>query len=293
MKQSLFTMEHARQLTADTYELVLSGDTSAITAPGQFVNIQLPGKFLRRPISICNWTKDALLLLVRVVGEGTHDLVRCVPGTELDVLSGLGNGFDLAKGGAHPILLGGGIGIAPLYGLAQRMLEAGIAPTVGLGFRSGGDAFYLEEFGKLGCRLMVATEDGSLGTKGFVTDLARHVPECGYAFVCGPTPMLKAVHGLPQLTGGQFSFEARMGCGFGACMGCSVPTGNGSISTIPGLEPSPPGMATSGCARTAPFCTRRKSYGKPVCPPCRGGAEKSRNPRLRHLRLWPGVRRAV
>ena len=168
MKQSLFTMEHARQLTADTYELVLSGDTSAITAPGQFVNIQLPGKFLRRPISICNWTKDALLLLVRVVGEGTHDLVRCVPGTELDVLSGLGNGFDLAKGGAHPILLGGGIGIAPLYGLAQRMLEAGIAPTVGLGFRSGGDAFYLEEFGKLGCRLMVATEDGSLGTKGFV-----------------------------------------------------------------------------------------------------------------------------
>ena len=112
MKQSLFTMEHARQLTADTYELVLSGDTSAITAPGQFVNIQLPGKFLRRPISICNWTKDALLLLVRVVGEGTHDLVRCVPGTELDVLSGLGNGFDRAKGGAHPILLGGGIGIS-------------------------------------------------------------------------------------------------------------------------------------------------------------------------------------
>lgn len=149
MKQSLFTMEHARQLTADTYELVLSGDTSAITAPGQFVNIQLPGKFLRRPISICNWTKDALLLLVRVVGEGTHDLVRCVPGTELDVLSGLGNGFDLAKGGTHPILLGGGIGIAPLYGLAQRMLEAGIAPTVGLGFRSGGDAFYLEGIRKL------------------------------------------------------------------------------------------------------------------------------------------------
>ena len=129
MKQSLFTLEHARQLTADTYELVLSGDTSAVTAPGQFVNIQLPGKFLRRPISICNWTEDALLLLVRVVGEGTHDLVRCVPGTELDVLSGLGNGFDLTLGGAHPILLGGGIGIAPLYGLAQRMLEAGIAQS--------------------------------------------------------------------------------------------------------------------------------------------------------------------
>ena len=227
MKQSLFTLEHTRQLTGDTYELVLSGDTSAVTAPGQFVNIQLPGKFLRRPISICNWTEDALLLLVRVVGEGTHDLVRCVPGTELDVLSGLGNGFDLTLGGAHPILLGGGIGIAPLYGLAQRMLEAGVTPTVGLGFRSGKDAFYLEEFSKLGCRLLVATEDGSLGTCGFVSDLAKNVPECDYAFVCGPTPMLKAVHGLGQLTGGQFSFEARMGCGFGACMGCSVPTTNG------------------------------------------------------------------
>ena len=129
MKQSLFTMEHARQLTADTYELVLSGDTSAITAPGQFVNIQLPGKFLRRPISICNWTKDALLLLVRVVGEGTHDLVRCVPGTELDVLSGLGNGFDLAKGGAHPILLGGGIG-----NLIDRVLNGEVVDYINLLF---------------------------------------------------------------------------------------------------------------------------------------------------------------
>ena len=160
MKQSLFTMEHARQLTDDTYELVLSGDTSAITAPGQFVNIQLPGRFLRRPISVCTWTDSALLLLVRVVGGGTHDLVRCVPGEELDVLSGLGNGFDLTKAGDHPILLGGGIGIAPLYGLAQRMLSAGMTPTVALGFRSGKDAFYLKEFAALGCRLLVATEDG-------------------------------------------------------------------------------------------------------------------------------------
>jgi len=143
------------------------------------------------------------------------------------VLSGLGNGFDLTKGGPHPILLGGGIGIAPLYGLARRMLDAGLTPTVGLGFRSAKDSFYLEEFAALGCPLMAATEDGSLGTKGFVTDLAKNVPQCDYAFVCGPTPMLKAVHGLPQLTGGQFSFEARMGCGFGACMGCSVPTVNG------------------------------------------------------------------
>lgn len=229
MKQSLFTLEHTRQLTADTYELVLSGDTSAITAPGQFVNIELPGKFLRRPISICNWSSEgALMLLVKVVGDGTKQLVRCVPGTELDVLSGLGNGFDLTLAGQHPILLGGGIGIAPLYGLAQRMLQAGMTPTVGLGFRSQADAFYLEEFGALGCRLMVATEDGSLGTCGFVTDIARNVPECDYVLCCGPLPMLKAVHALPQLTGGQFSFEARMGCGFGACVGCSVPTVQGT-----------------------------------------------------------------
>lgn len=229
MKQSLFTLEHTRQLTADTYELVLSGDTSAITAPGQFVNIELPGKFLRRPISICNWSSEgALMLLVKVVGDGTKQLVRCVPGTELDVLSGLGNGFDLTLAGQHPVLLGGGIGIAPLYGLAQRMLQAGMTPTVGLGFRSQADAFYLEEFGALGCRLMVATEDGSLGTRGFVTDIARNVPECDYVLCCGPLPMLKAVHALPQLTGGQFSFEARMGCGFGACVGCSVPTVQGT-----------------------------------------------------------------
>ena len=221
MKKSLFTLEHARQLTADTYELVLSGDTSAITAPGQFVNIELPGKFLRRPISICNWTEDALMLLVKVVGDGTKELVRCVPGTELDVLSGLGNGFDMSLAGEHPVLAGGGIGIAPLYGLAQRMLERGQNPTIALGFRTGKDAFYVEEFAALGCRLLIATEDGSLGTKGFVTDCIKAVPECNYVLSCGPLPMLKAVHSLPQLKDGQFSFEARMGCGFVSCMGCT------------------------------------------------------------------------
>ena len=227
MKQSLFTVEHTRQLTADTYEMILSGDTSAITAPGQFVNLDLPGHFLRRPISICNWTGEALMLLVKVVGQGTRDLVRCVPGEELDVLTGLGNGFDLDIPSGHPVLAGGGIGIAPLYGLAQRMLERGQVPTVALGFRTAKDTFYLEEFAKLGCRLLVATEDGSVGTKGFVTDCVRAVPECDYVLSCGPLPMLKAVHSLPQLKGGQFSFEARMGCGFGACMGCTIPTADG------------------------------------------------------------------
>ena len=227
MKKSLFTVEHTRQLTADTYEMILSGDTSAITAPGQFVNLDLPGHFLRRPISICNWTDEALMLLVKVVGEGTKDLVRSVPGTELDVLSGLGNGFDISKAGAHPVLAGGGIGIAPLSGLAQRMLEAGMQPTIALGFRTAKDVYYLDEFVKLGCRLLIATEDGSMGTKGFVTDCIKAVPECDYVFTCGPLPMLKAVHSLPQLKDGQFSFEARMGCGFGACMGCTIPTKDG------------------------------------------------------------------
>ena len=227
MKKSLFTVEHTRQLTADTYEMILSGDTSAITAPGQFVNIELPGKYLRRPISICNWTDEALMLLVKVVGSGTKELVRSVPGTELDVLSGLGNGFDMSLAGDHPVLAGGGVGIAPLYGLAQRMLEAGMNPTVTLGYRSAKDVYYLEEFAKLGCRLLVSTEDGSMGTKGFVTDCIKAVPECDYVLTCGPLPMLKAVHALPQLKDGQFSFEARMGCGFGACMGCTIPTKDG------------------------------------------------------------------
>jgi dihydroorotate dehydrogenase electron transfer subunit len=227
MKKSLFTLEHTRQLTEDIYELVLSGDTSAITAPGQFVNLELPGKFLRRPISICNWSQDALILLVKTVGGGTAQLADCAPGTRLDVLSGLGNGFDLSLAGKHPVLAGGGIGAAPLYGLAQRLLENGTVPTVALGFRGGRDAFYIEEFAALGCRVLVATEDGSLGVKGFVTDCIRSVPECGYVLACGPLPMLKAVHGLEQCKDGQFSFEARMGCGFGACMGCTVPTANG------------------------------------------------------------------
>ena len=226
MKKSFFTVEHTRQLTADTYERLLSGDTSA-TAPGQFVEIELPGKFLRRPISISNWNEEGLILLVKVVGGGTHELVRCVPGTELDVLSGLGNGFDISVVPENPVLAGGGIGIAPLYGLAQRLIAKGIRPTVALGFRGRQDAYYLDEFAALDCRLLVATEDGSIGTKGFVTDCIKNVPECTYVLTCGPLPMLKAVHSLPQLTDGQFSFEARMGCGFGACMGCTVPVKNG------------------------------------------------------------------
>lgn len=227
MKQSVFTLERSRRLTRDTWELTLAGEPYAVTAPGQFVNIALPGKFLRRPISVCDWDKDSLTLLVKEAGEGTRELVRLPAGTELDVLSGLGNGFDLSQAEGNPVLAGGGIGAAPLYGLAKRMVEAGQRPTAVLGFRSKEDAFYLEEFSALGVPVLTASEDGSLGTRGFVTDVLKNQPKASYVMACGPTPMLKAVHALPQIRGGQFSFEARMACGFGACVGCTIQTANG------------------------------------------------------------------
>ncbi len=227
MKKSVFTLERARQLTGDVWELVLAGDTSAVTAPGQFVNLELPGRFLRRPISVCDWAEGRLTLLVKEAGEGTKELVRLPTGTALGILSGLGNGFGIAAAPEGAVLVGGGIGIAPLYGLAKRMLAAGRSVQVVLGFRSKEDAFYLEEFAALGLEVRAATEDGSLGTKGFVTDVLNGLPDCRYVLACGPTPMLRAVHALPQITGGQFSFEARMACGFGACVGCTIETRNG------------------------------------------------------------------
>mgnify|MGYP001039762869 FL=1 len=227
MKESVWTLERSRQLTGDVWELRLSGDTSAVTVPGQFVNIELPGKFLRRPISVCDWDGEGLTLLVKEAGEGTKELVRLPAGTELNVLSGLGNGFDIAAVPEVAVLVGGGIGAAPLYGLAKRMLAAGRSVQVVLGFRSKEDAFYLEEFAALGAEVLAASEDGSLGARGFVTDVLNELPDCRFVCACGPTAMLKAVHALPQITGGQFSFEARMACGFGACVGCTIPTKKG------------------------------------------------------------------
>ncbi len=228
MEEKIFTLEGSRSLTRDVWELTLSGDASAFVRPGQFVNLELPDKFLRRPLSVSNWTDGGVLLLVRVVGAGTAELAASAPGTRFRLLTGLGNGFSPEEHGEHPILVGGGIGLAPLYGLARRMVGMGLAPTVALGFRSAEDVFYAEEFAALGCPLFLATEDGSLGTRGFVTDCIRKfVPECDYAFVCGPMPQLRAVYALPQLRGGQFSFEARMACGFGACVGCTIETENG------------------------------------------------------------------
>ncbi len=228
MNDRSFILRRTRAIAPEVVEFSLEGDTSDLSHPGQFVEIALPGFFLRRPISVADWRDGELLLLVRVVGAGTRALAEMAPGTRLDILSGLGNGFDTASGSSRPALVGGGIGIAPLYGLARRMAEVGSAPDVVLGFRNCSDAFYIDEFRALGCRVAVATEDGSLGARGFVTEPLRPLAAAGaYVFACGPLPMLRAVHALPGLSGGQYSLEARMGCGFGACVGCTIETRGG------------------------------------------------------------------
>ena len=221
MKQSIFTILENTPLTRDVYRMILEGDTSAITAPGQFVNIQLAGKFLRRPISVCDWNETTLTIIYKVVGHGTEAMCVMVPGEKLDILTGLGNGYDLSLCGDSPVLLGGGVGVPPMYGLAKALVREGIVPTVVLGFNTESEIFYENEFKALGCAVTVTTVDGSYGVKGFVTDA---LPENYSHFcTCGPEPMLKAVY-KATVTSGQMSFEERMGCGFGACMGCSCKT---------------------------------------------------------------------
>lgn len=221
MKQSLFSIVSNTPLTDSVYKMVLSGDTSAITAPGQFVNIQLTGKFLRRPISVCDYDGETLTIVYKVVGKGTEQMAAMTAGETLDILTGLGNGYDLAPAGDRPVLLGGGVGVPPLYHLAKRLLALGKEVTVVLGFNTASEIFYEKEFQALGCKVFVTTVDGSYGKKGFVTDA---LPEdYTYFYTCGPEPMLKAVYRTTN-TSGQMSFEQRMGCGFGACMGCSCKT---------------------------------------------------------------------
>ena len=221
MQQVLFEIVRNEALTADVYRMQLAGDTSAITAPGQFVNIKLAGKFLRRPISV-NDCKDGLLTIIyKVVGKGTAQMADMHAGEELDVLVGLGNGYDLAEAGDHPVLLGGGVGVPPLYMLAKELLAMGKRVSVVLGFNKASEVFYEEEFRALGADVTVTTVDGSHGTKGFVTDALP--ADYTYFYTCGPEPMLKAVYKATN-TSGQMSFEERMGCGFGACMGCSCKT---------------------------------------------------------------------
>lgn len=221
MKQGFFEIVKNEALTADVYKMELAGDTSAITASGQFVNIRLAGKFLRRPISVNDCTEGLLTIIYKVVGEGTAQMAKMLPGEQLDILTGLGNGYDLADAGDHPVLLGGGVGVPPLYMLAKQLIAAGKRVSAVLGFNKASEVFYAEEFAALGCDVTVTTADGSLGVKGFVTDALPK--DYTYFYTCGPEPMLKAVY-RATVTSGQMSFEERMGCGFGACMGCSCKT---------------------------------------------------------------------
>ena len=225
MKQGLFTVTSNIALTDNVYKMTLAGDTFAITRPGQFVNIKLDGLFLRRPISVCDCVENELTLIYKVVGKGTEQMASMENGT-LDVLTGLGNGYDIALSGDKPLLLGGGVGVPPLYMLCKQLIAAGKDVTVVLGFNTKSEVFYEEEFKALGAHVFVTTVDGSYGTKGFVTTVMPDI-EYTHIFTCGPEPMLKAVYNA-SVTGGQFSFEERMGCGFGACMGCSCKTKYGN-----------------------------------------------------------------
>lgn len=222
-KQVFYTITKNVPLTREVFQMDLQGDTSCITAPGQFINIRLDGKFLRRPISVCDWNAAGLTIIYKVVGAGTQQMSEMAPGTVLDTLSGLGNGYTLHPA-EKPLVIGGGVGVPPLYALTKALLKAGQKPQVILGFNTAGEVFYEKEFRALGVPVTVATADGSRGVKGFVTDAFPQ--DYDYFYTCGPMPMFLAIEKIAQ-TSGQFSFEERMGCGFGACMGCSCKTKDG------------------------------------------------------------------
>lgn len=224
-KQNNYQILSNVALTSDVYKMVLGGDTRYITAPGQFINIRLEGKFLRRPISVCDYDDESITIIYKIVGEGTEQLSKLESGEVLDVLTGLGNGYDITKS-TKPLLIGGGVGVPPMYNLAKALLADGQKPTVVLGFNTKSEIFYEDEFKALGCNTLVTTVDGSYGIKGFVTDAMTDL-DYDYFYTCGPLPMFKAVYNATS-TSGQFSFEERMGCGFGACMGCSCKTKYGN-----------------------------------------------------------------
>jgi len=226
MIQSMYIIKENIALTDLVYKMVLEGDTSSLTAPGQFVNIQLSGKFLRRPISVCDYDDSTITLLYKVVGEGTEQISQMTAGQALDVLVGLGNGFDMTKSGNSPVLIGGGVGIPPMYRLCKDLLAQGKQVKVILGFNTKSEIFYESQFKALGAEVYVTTVDGSYGVKGFVTDVLKGLSYT-YFYTCGPMPMFKAIENTAS-TSGQYSFEERMGCGFGACMGCSCKTKYGN-----------------------------------------------------------------
>ncbi len=222
MKQSIFKIQKNIALTDNVYKMILQGDTSDVTNCGQFVNIKLDGLFLRRPISVCDCEGDLLTIIYKVVGKGTEQMKEMRSGEPLDILTGLGNGYDTSLSGETPLLLGGGVGVPPMYMLCKKLIKEGKKVSVILGFNTKSEIFYEDEFRALGADVTVTTADGSYGIKGFVTDAMKDI-DYSYFYTCGPEPMLKAVYRASN-TSGQFSFEERMGCGFGACMGCSCKT---------------------------------------------------------------------
>ena len=226
MYQGIYEIISNKQLTESIFEMILKGDTSSITAPGQFINIKLDGFYLRRPISICDYDDSTITIIYKVVGDGTEVMSKMYSGEKLDVLCGLGNGFDTSKSMDKPVLIGGGVGVPPMYNLCKKLIAEGKKVTVILGFNKKDEIFYEDDFKKLGADVKVTTVDGSYGIKGFVTDALKET-EYTYFYTCGPMPMFKAIE-LTATTSGQYSFEERMGCGFGACMGCSCKTKYGN-----------------------------------------------------------------
>lgn len=226
MKQGIFRITSNKKIARGIFKMTLSGDTSAITAPGQFVNIKLDGFFLRRPISVCDCVGENLTLIYKTVGRGTERMSRMAAGENLDLLTGLGNGYNTRTSGDSPLLVGGGVGVPPMYMLCKKLVAEGKKVTVVLGFNSKDDVFYEDEFRALGADVHIATADGTYGTKGFVTDVIKNL-QYTFFYTCGPEPMFRAMHKMMK-TPGQYSFEERMGCGFGACMGCSCKTLTGN-----------------------------------------------------------------
>ncbi len=226
MKQEIFKIQSQEKIANGVYLMKLIGNTDEITASGQFVNIKLNGFFLRRPISVCDYDKNSLTLIYKTVGEGTKAMSKYENGTELDILVGLGNGYDTSRSGDKPLLIGGGVGVPPLYNLCKKLIKEGKTPTVILGFNKKEDVFFEDEFKKLGANVFVTTASGEYGIKGFVTDAMNDI-DYTYFYSCGPEPMLKAIYDR-STTEGELSFEERMGCGFGACMGCSCKTKYGN-----------------------------------------------------------------
>lgn len=226
MNQVMMKITDNKKIAEKTYFMSLEGDNSAITKPGQFINIKLDGFFLRRPISVCDCENGKLSIIYKVVGNGTKEMSELPVGAELDILSGLGNGYDTSKSGDCPVLIGGGVGVPPMYMLCKKLVSEGKKATVILGFNSEKEVFGVDEFKATGAEVYVTTADGSVGTKGFVTDVLKNL-DYTYFYTCGPMPMFKAIESIAK-TSGQYSFEERMGCGFGACMGCTCKTKYGN-----------------------------------------------------------------